>query len=153
MMVRPLVPGDIPACERVLRGLPDWFGVEASVIEYVESLATSAGFVATVDEEIAGFLGLKRHTAHASEVFVMAVGRDCHRQGVGRALIGATEAYLRKDAKLLQVKTLGPSHPDAGYARTRSFYLSMGFIPLEETSVIWGAENPCLIMVKPLVSG
>jgi len=47
------------------------------------------------------------------------------------------------------VKTLGPSHPDAGYARTRHFYEKCGFLPLEETD-LWGDDNPCLFMVMPL---
>ncbi len=48
----------------------------------------------------------------------------------------------------LQVKTLGPSHPDEHYARTRRFYESRGFRPLEEIDSIWDETNPCLIMVK-----
>ena len=52
--------------------------------------------------------------------------------------------------RLLQVKTLGPSHPDVHYARTRSFYEALGFIGLEETTTFWGEANPCLIMVKVL---
>jgi hypothetical protein len=48
------------------------------------------------------------------------------------------------------VKTLGPSHPDVHYARTRSFYEALGFIGLEETTAFWGEANPCLIMVKAL---
>jgi hypothetical protein len=27
---------------------------------------------------------------------------------------------------------------------------AVGFIPLEESTTVWGAANPCLIMVKPL---
>ena len=50
----------------------------------------------------------------------------------------------------LQVKTLGPSHPDENYASTRAFYLAMGFRPLEEFKHIWDEHNPCLIMVKKL---
>ena len=34
--------------------------------------------------------------------------------------------------------------------RTRAFYESVGFMPLEERNDIWGAGNPCLISVKPL---
>ena len=61
---------------------------------------------------------------------------------------------LERDARdggvrLLMVKTLGLSHPDPGYARTRRFYERMGFPPLEETH-LWGEGTPCLIMVKPL---
>lgn len=51
--------------------------------------------------------------------------------------------------RLLEVKTLGPSHPDPGYACTRRFYELMGFLALEETN-LWGEGTPCLIMVKPL---
>ena len=52
-------------------------------------------------------------------------------------------------ASLLEVKTLGASHPDPGHARIRHFYQRPGFLPLEETDP-WGADTPCLIMVKPL---
>ncbi len=51
--------------------------------------------------------------------------------------------------RLLEVKTLGPSDPDPGYARTRHFYETRGFLPLEETDV-WGEGTPGLFMVKPL---
>jgi ribosomal protein S18 acetylase RimI-like enzyme len=50
----------------------------------------------------------------------------------------------------MQVKTLGPSNPDPGYARTRAFYEALGFRPLEELKQIWDEQNPCLIMVKQL---
>jgi uncharacterized damage-inducible protein DinB len=49
----------------------------------------------------------------------------------------------------LQVKTLGPSHPDAGYKKTRQFYSSMGFQPLEEIPDLWPG-NPCMLMIKTL---
>ena len=63
---------------------------------------------------------------------------------------------IEKDAvargvRLLSVKTLGPSDPDPGYARTRHFYEASGFLALEETE-LWGAGTPCLLMVKPLSS-
>lgn len=71
--------------------------------------------------------------------------------GVGTAMIEAiTEDVLARGVKLLEVKTLGPSKEDPNYARTRHFYEKMGFLPLEETD-LWGADTPCLILVKPLV--
>ncbi len=80
----------------------------------------------------------------------MAVDPAEHRHGAGRALVTALERDLIADGvRLLQVKTLGPSRPDAGYARTRKFYQAMGFEPVEEITGLW-PENPCLIMVKPL---
>jgi hypothetical protein len=64
------------------------------------------------------------------------------------ALVSALAADLSADgAELLQVKTLGLSHPDPGYARTRQFYAGLGFRPLEETGELW-PDNPCLVMVK-----
>jgi GNAT superfamily N-acetyltransferase len=80
----------------------------------------------------------------------MAVERGLHRHGIGRALVEAFEADLIADGvELLQVKTLGPSHPDPGYAGTRQFYTRVGFRPLEEVHGVW-PENPCLIMIKML---
>jgi GNAT superfamily N-acetyltransferase len=75
-----------------------------------------------------------------------------HRRGIGRALVAALEADLiAVGVKFLQVKTLGPSSPDPGYERTRQFYASAGFEPLEETADLWPG-NPCLIMIKALAS-
>lgn len=81
----------------------------------------------------------------------MAVAPSLHRSGVGRALVRALEADLLADGcQLLQVKTLGPSHPDPGYALTREFYAGIGFLPVEELHELWDQGNPCLIMVKAL---
>jgi GNAT superfamily N-acetyltransferase len=149
-VIRRLDAGDIAPCDRVLRSLPEWFGIEQSVLDYVESLTTLPGFVAIRGGEVVGFIATKQHTPEAAELHVMAVRREHHRKGIGRRLVEAAEAELRGFSKLFQVKTLGPSHPDEGYARTRAFYLSLGFIPLEETHAFWGPDNPCLILVKPL---
>lgn len=50
---------------------------------------------------------------------------------------------------LFQVKPVGESFERSGYAATRAFYRSCGFLPLEEmTGISWG--GPPLIMVKSL---
>jgi GNAT superfamily N-acetyltransferase len=98
-----------------------------------------------------GFLALKLHTEAAAEIYVMGVRPGSHRRGIGTALLEAAEAFLReRGVEYLQAKTLGPSHPDAGYAATRGFYAARGFRPLEELTALWGEENPCLIQVKRL---
>lgn len=80
----------------------------------------------------------------------MGVRRNRHGQGLGSALLEAAEAYLTaRGVEYLQVKTLGPSHPDEGYARTRAFYEARGFVALEELLGLWG-HNPCLLLVKRL---
>lgn len=64
--------------------------------------------------------------------------------------MAALESDLVADGvQFLQVKTLGPAHPDEGYGRTRQFYASAGFRPLEEIHGLWPG-NPCLIMIKSL---
>jgi ribosomal protein S18 acetylase RimI-like enzyme len=149
--IRPLEPRDIPLCEEILRGLPQWFGFEHVNAQYVRDLRSLPSFVALGQGEILGFLALRHHNPLASEIHVLAVRRDRHRSGIGKALVRHAESELaRSKVKLLQVKTLGPSHPDSGYKATRAFYSALGFIPLEETKAFWGENQPCLVMVKPL---
>jgi GNAT superfamily N-acetyltransferase len=138
--------------EAVMRALPQWFGLEESLLDYVEAARTVPTFVANEDSAKVGFLTLKPQTAHAAEILAMGVLPEWHRRGLGRALVeAATQHALSDGARLLQVKTLGPSHPSENYAHTRAFYESLGFIPMEETTAFWGAANPCLVLVKPLV--
>ncbi len=148
--IRELRLEDIPVCSRILRSLPDWFGIEESNLEYDRNIATLPTLVATDGDEVVGFVTLKQHSDSASEIQVMGVRPDYHRSGIGRRLVEAAEAQLLEGVEFLQVKTLGPSHPDPFYRRTRAFYAAMGFVPLEETTQIWGVENPTLIMIKHL---
>jgi GNAT superfamily N-acetyltransferase len=143
---------DPAAVERLLRALPDWFGIAESVTEYVAAagrLPTYFGYLDDSSEPV-GALVVARHFPEAAEVYLMAVAPDLHRRGVGRALLTAAEEELSSEGtRFLQVKTLGPSSPDASYQKTRSFYLSQGFTPLEEIHELWPG-NPCLILVKVL---
>jgi GNAT superfamily N-acetyltransferase len=140
---------------RLLGLLPTWFGIESSNAGYIESarsLPTYLARPAMADRaEPVGVLLANRHFPQSAEIHLLAVDPRLHRHGVGRALVQALEADLvAGNCELLQVKTLGPSHPDAGYQLTRQFYLGMGFLPVEELRDLWGPENPCLIMVKVL---
>ena len=139
------------ALERLLRDLPEWFGIEESILEYVEDARTLPTVVALDGDAVVGACVLREHTQAAAEIEVLAVERARHRQGIGRHLVATVEDELRaRGVALLQVKTRGPSAPYEPYERTRAFYTSIGFLPLEERTDIWGPENPCLIMVKPL---
>lgn len=147
-------PGRDPAAvDRLLRGLPEWFGIESSIVAYVEAagrLPTLLAYDGGGDGAPVGALVLKRHFPTAAEIHLIAVERSRHRAGVGRALVEAAEAELAADGvTLMSVKTLGPSHPDPGYALTRLFYAGLGYQPVEELLDLWPG-NPCLLMVKPL---
>ncbi len=148
--IRRMADGEHVSCERILRGLPDWFGIEDSIVNYVRDIQEMETWVADADGEVVGFLTLKPHNPQAAEIQVMAVAAPHHGKSCGRRLVESAEEALRsRRVKFLQVKTLAPSHPNRHYARTRGFYERMGFTPLEENE-LWGAVNPCLIMVKCL---
>ena len=137
--------------EGVLRDLPEWFGIEESTRKYIEDAATLPTFA--VEPEL-GFLCLKQHTPHAAEVYVMGVRREQQRRGIGRALVAEAERWCRAQGiRYLQVKTLGPSRPDAGYEATRAFYEAVGFVALEELHGLWSHDNPTLILVKDVGPG
>jgi len=136
-------------CIPILRLLPDWFGMEEAILDYEREIEHLPTFLAKADGSVLGFLSLKQHTPYAAEILVMGVHPDVQRGGIGRALVDAAEAHARGlGVEYMQVKTLGPSRPDEGYARTRAFYEVMGFRPLEEFKQIWDENNPCLVMVK-----
>ena len=138
-------------CERILRALPDWFGIPEAIDSYVARIDHLPTFLAKSGGETVGFMTVLKHNAYSAELLVLGVLSDWHRRGIGRALLAATEDWLRVDGtEYLQVKTLGPSRSDAEYERTRLFYEKMGFRPLEELKELWGDENPCLLMVKRL---
>ena len=143
--------GQATVCEPILRSLPEWFGIEEATRQYVLDIEALPTFLATVKGQVVGFLTLKQHSEYAAEVLVTGVYPQEHRKGVGRALMASAEAYLReRGVEYLQVKTLSAAHPDRHYAKTRRFYRAMGFRPLEEFPELWGAENPCLQMIKGL---
>ena len=145
------------AVERLLRMLPGWFGIESSVLEYIADARTRPAYLAWPDGSRgaapAAVLLAARHFPASAEIHLMAVDPAWHRRGAGRALVTALEADLIADGvEFLQVKTQGPAHPDAGYAKTRQFYASVGFEPLEELYGLWPGL-PCLVMIKSLRTG
>ena len=139
-------------CEPILRALPEWFGIEEATRQYIADIEELPTLLATLDDQVVGFLTLTLHSDYAAEIHVMGVRPEWHRNGVGRDLVHAAEAHLRqREIEYLQVKTLSPAHPDRNYAQTRRFYRAMGFRPLEEFPELWGPQNPCLQMIKSLI--
>ena len=166
--VRGPLLGQGAAAERILRALPGWFGIESALVEYAHAadelptlVAVLRGATCDRDERpggsevrpdrVIGFVTLKETSEDALELHVMGVLPAWHRRGAGRALVERAASYARAEGySLLHVKTLAPSDPDPGYAATRAFYAAAGFRPLEVLPEVWGPENPCLLMVRPL---
>ncbi|HEX5173827.1 MAG TPA: coenzyme F420-0:L-glutamate ligase [Gaiellaceae bacterium] len=137
--------------EAVLRDLPEWFGIEEATRTYVDDAATLPTFGVESED---GFLCVRQHTPAAAEISVMGVRRASQRRGIGRALVEAAESWCRsRGVRYLQVKTLGPSRPDDGYAATRAFYEALGFVALEELHGLWDEGNPALLLVKDVRPG
>ncbi|MCC3290364.1 GNAT family N-acetyltransferase [Arthrobacter sp. zg-Y1110] len=136
---------------RLLATVPEWFGQSDSNAEYIDAARTKETWtVRDAGGSVVGVTLVDRHFPHVAEIHLTVVDRAAHGSGAGTAMLAAIEAdAILRGVRLLEVKTLGPSHPDAGYARTRHFYEKWGFLPLEETD-LWGEATPCLIMVKPL---
>lgn len=137
------------AAVEILEQLPGWFENEQARGKYAADCENQAVFCARKDGKAAGFLAAKRLSDRAAEIAVMGVAPHMHREGIGRALFWRCAAWCWQNGiGYLQVKTLGESNPDAGYAKTRAFYQKMGFAPLECFDEIWGEEKPCQILVR-----
>lgn len=137
--------------DRILRQLPNWFGIEKAIQEYVENVKNMPFFAVYDNEKEIGFICLKHNNQYTAEIYVMGILEQYHRRGIGKRLLDKAEEYLRENKyKHFMVKTLGESRECEYYRRTREFYRSAGFYPLEEIKEVWGEENPCLIMVKSL---
>jgi XTP/dITP diphosphohydrolase len=150
--IRPLTAADADACDRIVAGLPDWFGLERGIREAADAVRTQEGLVAELpDGSVGGFLTWVRHFPEAAEITWMAVDAGRHRRGHGRALVESLCRRLAANgARLLLVKTLAASGDSPEYERTRAFYLASGFLPLQVLPALWDEQNPCLLLVRPL---
>ena len=139
----------IEILESILKFLLDWFGIQESKQDFICASSDLPFFAAIDESRPLGFIAIKENNPYTAEIYIMGVIPDYHRQGIGRALIDSVISWAKeREYEFLQVKTLDESHPDPYYARTRKFYRSVGFKPLECLPELWGRENPCLIMIQ-----
>ena len=154
MEVKTVSDGDYKSkiCNDVLRALPGWFGIEESIVSYINEVRALTFYCAFDLERPVGFAALTEHNPHTAEVHVMGVLPEYHRRGIGRTLIRHCETHCTKsNRQFLTVKTLADTDTDEGYAETRAFYMSCGFRPLEVFPLLWNEDNPCLLMAKTVV--
>src|SRR3954451_22146289 len=96
-------------CVPILRALPDWFGIETAITQYARAIDHLRTWLAYDSARVCGFASIKQHTLYATEVYVMGILPDSHRQGIGKALLVRIQAWLQSQSvEYLQVKTLGP---------------------------------------------
>jgi len=137
--------------EHILRGLPEWFGQEDSLIEYVKTVGDHPFFGAFENDECIGFFSGIIHHEQTGDVYVCGINSKHHRKGLEQKLYQELEQYfIKKGCEHVMVKTLSSLHPNKHYALTRNFYEAMGFKEFYTNHEMWGKECPCLIMVKSL---
>lgn len=138
--------------EEILRGLPEWFGIEEALTGYAEQARVLPTYAATDDGDTVGVCLVRRHNRYSAEIYLLAVKRALHRQRIGKELLAEVERDLAEaGTEFVQAKTLGEAHESPEYAATRKFYEALGYRALEEfdENTIW-SDNPCLVMVKSL---
>ena len=69
------------ACERVLRTLPRWFGVEESLLEYAKNTERLPTFVVKDGTTVVGFLSLEEHFPESWELNCIAIDSAYRGQG------------------------------------------------------------------------
>lgn len=137
-------------CEAILRMLPDWFGIEESLVQYVRDCERWPTWIAWDGANPIGFVTYRPHFPKSGEIHCLAVVPQLHRTGCGRALVEHVADHARGGGvQFLQVKTLGPSRPCEFYDRTRAFYEACGFVAIEEFLTLWPG-NPCLMLIRGL---
>lgn len=125
-------------CDMILRALPNWFGIESSIVDYVKEVQSFPFWTAFDGEKPIGFAALKKHNPYTSEVYVMGVLKEYHRHGVGRELIQSCEAYCAENQIMyLTVKTLDESRENHSYEKTRKLSFD-GFSSLRSISSTLG---------------
>ena len=140
-------------CDTILRLLPQWFGIEKHIEGYVSKVADLPMFGCLIERDVAGLLSLKPHSEFAAEIYVIGVKPEQHRRGIGRRLILAVEDYAKeRGIDFITVKTLSSSIDYEPYEKTRQFYSSMGFVPIEELPNLSDPENPMVMLLKPVSS-
>ena len=134
----------------VLEALPDWFGIEEAREEYIKISSDLLFYAAFDNEKPVGLICLKETGKDTSEVYVMGVLNEYHRQGIGRALFEEIKkAAVQEGYSFLQVKTVQMGKYDE-YDATNRFYLSLGFKEFEVFPTLWDEWNPCQIYVMSL---
>ncbi len=138
-------------CESILRALPDWFGAEGAIEEYVAHIDDLPTLMVTDGDADIGFLTLKLHGDQSADAYVLGVLSDRHRSGAGKAMFEVAERWLAdQGVRFLQVKTVGESHSCVNYEKTRLFYKGIGFTELETFETMHNWPCPCLVMIKTI---
>ena len=135
--------------KKVLRDLPEWFGIEESTKEYIENVVKYTFIAAYIDNEVVGFYSLRHENKDTLDMYVLGVLKKYHNKGVGTKLQEYVNDYAKvKKYKYMMVITLAEKANNYEYALTRRFYLKMGFKDFYQNDKIFDSCNPAQILIK-----
>ena len=135
----------------ILRMLPEWFGNEKGILDYVNSVHNFPYWSAFDKNKCIGFFSIKIHYNRTGDIYVCGVDPNYHGKGVGTLLYKESENYcIKNKCKYIIVKTLSEIVQYEPYLKIKEFYKKMGFSELLTLTEMWDEENPCLIMIKNL---
>ena len=153
MTVRRVAPDDVPACQELVRGLPEFFTPDVPD-EVATALARHPGWVVTdVSGEVVGFAVVDRRSPAAAEVPWAAVAAGQRGRGLGTRLVEAVLAELTDDGvRVVEVKTLDRAAGYEPYEATLGFWEARGFVQIDTIDPLpgWQPGNPAAIYVAAL---
>ena len=136
----------------IAQSLPDFFS-ETGIISITRDLENHEIWGAYVQENLAGFITLRKADRGSLEISWLAVKKDLQGLGVGSTLVKEVlERFANQGFTVCYVKTLAETVEDEGYAKTRAFYKTLGFHTLEIIDPYpgWSEGNPCQILAASL---
>lgn len=60
-------------CEKIFRSLPDWFGIEESIVDYVDDIQIMETWTAKINGTMLGFITINQHNLYSAEIQVTAL--------------------------------------------------------------------------------
>lgn len=134
----------------ILESLTEWFGIEESREEYIESSSACPFFAAYAGGVPVGFICLRKTGKDTAEIYVLGILEAYHRKGIGKRLFETARKAAREEGfSFLQVKTVQMGRYPC-YDATNRFYLSVGFKEFQVFPDLWDKNNPCQIYVMAL---
>ena len=134
---------------KVLKDLPEWFGIPESTQAYIEGAKDLKVWAAFQESDLLGFVSLSYSSEDCAEIDCLGVKKAYQGRGIGSQLLATLESEANKNVDFLQVKTLAQGS-NKDYDRTNVFYRSLGFKKLEIFPQLWGPQNPCQILIKKI---
>jgi ribosomal protein S18 acetylase RimI-like enzyme len=137
--------------EKILRKLPEWFGNETALINYIKTVCGHPFWAAFDNNSCIGFFSCKIHYNRTGDIYVCGIDPRYHGKGIGTLLYKEMENYcIKNGCEYIIVKTLSEIVKDENYGKTKKFYEKIGFNELLTLTEMWDEKNPCLIMIKLL---